>query len=252
MTAEIIALAVDALVSILIPLIVIGIIVAKNKQQWKSILGIFICGAIVYVAMQWGIKEHGLTWLFNNTKFMDFMNAHYLWYLLVVAFAGAVLVTLAQLFVVVVLFRRKVSYVKALAFAMGYSMTAATMLIGIRSVNTIIELVKGTELEMDSSVTELLLSGYERLLIFIIEAAIITSIVYFVEKKKALRGGVIAVFFYTMLTFLPGFFLAFTLPDFFEVFDRSIALAMIYVVLTASAVAGIIILKVLKNSIYSD
>ena len=42
MTAEIIALAVDALVSILIPLIVIGIIVAKNKQQWKSILGIFI------------------------------------------------------------------------------------------------------------------------------------------------------------------------------------------------------------------
>ncbi len=252
MTTEIIALAVDAIVSIFIPLIVLGIIITKNKEQWKGICGIFLCGAIVYMTMQWGVKEHGLTWLFNHTDLMDFMNAHYLLYLLVVALAGAVLVTLAQLLVVAVLFKGKVSFVKSIAFSMGYSMTAATLLIGVRSINTIIELVKGTELEMDTTATELFLSGYERVLILIIEAAIITSLVYFVEKKKSVRGGVIAVFFYTMVAFLPGFFLAFTLSDFYEVFDRSIALMMIYVVLTATAVAGLVILNVLKNVIYSD
>ncbi len=252
MTTEIMALAVDAIVSIIIPLIILGIIITKNREQWKGILGIFICGSVIYVAMQWGIKEHGLTWLFNNTDFMDFMNAHYLIYLLVVAFAGAILVALPQLFVVIVLFKRKVSYAKALAFSMGYSMTASTLLIGVRSINTIIELIKGTEFEIETTATELFLSGYERILILIIEAAIIVSIVYFAEKKRALRGGAIAVFFYTMISFLPGFFLAFTLPDFFEVFDRSIALAMIYVILTATAIAGLVILNILKNVIYSD
>lgn len=252
MTTEIIALAVDAIVSIIIPLIVLGMVITKNKKQWKSILGIYVCGALVYVAMQWGIKEHGLTWLFNNTDFMDFMNAHYLLYLLVVAFAGAALITLAQMFVIVIIFKRKVSYAKSIAFSMGYSMTAATLLIGVRSINTIIEVIKGTELEMNTTATELFLSGYERILILIIEATIITSLVYFAEKKKAVRGGIIAVFFYTMVAFLPGFFLAFTLPDFYEVFDRSIALVMIYVILTATAIAGLVILNVLKNVIYSD
>lgn len=252
MTTEIIALAVDAIVSILLPLIVLGIIIKKNREQWKGILGIFLCGAIVYIAMQWGMKEHGLTWLFNNTDLAGFMDAHYILYLLMVAFAGAILIVLAQMFVIIIIFKRSVSFTKAISFALGYSMTASALLIGVRSINTMIELMKGTELEMNTTATELFLSGYERILIMTIEAAIVASLVYFAEKKKALRGGIIAVFFYTMVSFLPGFFLAFTMSDFYEVFDRPIALMMIYVILTATAVAGIIILSVLKNVIYSD
>lgn len=252
MTIEIIALAVDAAVCILVPLIILGIIIKKNKEQWKGILAIFLCGASVYGAMQWGVKEHGLTWLFNNTDFADFMSMHYILYLLSVAFAGALLVTLAQMFIIGVVFKRKVSYPKTISFGLGYSMTAATLMMGVRSINTIVELIKGTEMELGTTVGELLLSGYERMLILIIDASIVTALVYFMEKKMSIRGALVATFCYGMVAFLPGFFLAFTLKDFYEVFDRSIALTMIYVILTATAVAGIVILRVLKDKIYSE
>lgn len=252
MTTEIIALAMGAIVSILLPLIVLGIIIRKNQGQWKGILGIFLCGAIVYVAMQWGIKEHGLTWLFNNTNFMDFMSTHYLLYLLVVALAGASLITLTQVFFVTIVFKRKVSYSKAIAFALGYSMTESTLLVGLRSINTIVEMTKETEYELGTTATELFLSGYERILLLLIEMAIVVALVYFIEKRQTVCGGLIATFFYTIVAFLPGFFLAFTLQDFYEVFDRSMALLMVYVILTATAIAGVVILNVLKNIIYSD
>lgn len=252
MTIEIVSLAVDAIVSILVPLVVLAILIIKNKEQWKGMLGIFVCGALVYGTMQWGVKEHGLTWLFNNTDFADFMNAHYILYLLSVAFVGALLATLAQIFIINIVYKRKVSYPKAISFALGYSMTASTLLIGIRSINTIIELVRGSELELGTTATELFLSGYERLLILIIDAAIVTSLVCLVKKKMTVRGGAIATFCYTMVSFLPGFFLAFTLKDFYEVFDRSIALVLVYVVLTATAIASIVILRVLRNLISDE
>ena len=246
MALEITALTVAAIISVLLPLVVLGIILKKNKEQWKSILGLFLCGGLIYVAMQWGIKEHGLTWLFNNTNFSGFMINHYIPYLLVVAFVGALLTTLAQLFVVI-LFKRKLSFGKVIALSVGYSMLEAGFLVGVKSINTIVQLVKGTDMELGTTTLELFLSGYERILLFIIEMAITVVFVYFIKMKKAFGGGLIAVFCYTMAAFLPGFFLAFTLPDYYEVFDRSIALTMVYIILTAAALASLVMIKVFKH-----
>jgi hypothetical protein len=197
--------------------------------------------------MQWGIKEHGLTWLFNNTEFIKIMQLHYIAYLLLVAFVGAVLAVIAQTFVLAVPFKRTDSFVKAISFALGYSMVESTMLVGVRSINTIIELIKGSELTLDVSATELFLSAYERVLLILIEMAIVVSLTYFVQKHKSILGALIAIFAHTVVAFLPGFFIAFSLPDYYEVFDRSTTLIMVYVILTAMALASLVILKVAKR-----
>ncbi len=244
---EIIALVACAIVSILLPLVVLGIKIKKNKEQWKGIIAVFLSGGLVYVAMQWGVKEHGLTWLFNNTDFYKFMQQHYIPYLLLVAFVGAVLVVLGQSFVVWVPFKRKLTISKATAFACGYIMVEAIWLVGARSINTVIEIAKKSELELDVAVSELFLSCYERGLLFVIEMAIIVVLVYFIQRRMPVRGMLIAVFCYTMVAFLPGFFIAFSLPEYLEVFHRSTALLMVYIILTATALASVVILKVCKN-----
>ncbi len=247
MTVEIIALTICAIISILLPLVILGVVTTKNKTQWKSLIAIFLSGGLVYVVMQWGIKEHGLTWLFNNTNFMKFMQQHYIPYLLLVAFVGAALVVIGQSFVVMVPFKRKLTIPKATSFASGYIMVEAIWLVGARCVNTIIEIVKGSELELDVSASELFLSGYERVLLFIIEMAITIVLVYFIQRGMSIRGMLIAIFCYAMVAFLPGFFIAFSLPEYLEVFHRSTALLMVYIILTATALASLVILKVCRN-----
>lgn len=247
MTLEIVALVACALVSIFLPLVVFGSMIKKNKIQWKSMVAIFLSGGLVYLVMQWGIKEHGLTWLFNNTNFYKFMQQHYIPYLLLVAFVGAVLVVLGQSFVIRVPFKRELTISKATTFACGYIMIEAIWLVGARCINTIVEMVKGTELELDVSISELFLSCYERVLLFVIEMAIIVVLVYFIQRRMPVRGMLIAIFCYTMVSFLPGFFIAFSLPEYLEVFHRSTALLMVYIILTATALASAVILKVCKN-----
>lgn len=250
MALEIIALALGVVVSIILPLVMLAVIVKKNKGQRKGIVALFVCGGLIYLTMQWGVKEHGLTWLFNNTDFIQFMQLHYIAYLFIVALVGAVLAILIKVFVIAVPCKRNVSYDKAIALALGYSMVESTLLVGMRSINTIIEIVKGSELKLNVSVAELFLSGYERLLLLVIELAIVVSLTYFIQRHKVIGGVLAAVFAHTMVAFLPGFFIAFSLPDYYEVFDRSTSLLMVYIVLTATSLAAIVILKVAKKVLW--
>ena len=250
MTLEIVALLVNVIISIIVPLIALGVVIRKYKEQWKGIVAIFLCGGLVYVAMQWGAKEHGLTWLFNNTSFMELMESNYILYLFLVALAGALLTAFGQIFIGVVPFRKKITMGKAISFSLGYSMVEAIWLVGLRNINTLTEAFGGTELTLNTSVIELFLSGYERVLFLIIEMAIVLVLMYFIQHGKILRGLLIALLCYTLLSFLPGFFIAFSLPEYLEVFSRSTALIMVYIVLTASALASVVIMKVCNNLSY--
>lgn len=252
MTLEIVALLTNAIVSIVVPLIILGVAIKQNKEQWKGIVVIFLCGGLVYIAMQWGVKEHGLTWLFNNISLIDFMEKHYILYLFLVALMGAILTVLGQGFIAMVPFRKKMTVSKAISFSVGYSMVEATWLVGVRSINTLVEAFKGAELELHTSAIELFLSGYERVLFLIIEMAIVLVLAYFVQHRMVIRGLLIAALCYMMLSFLPGFFIAFSLPEYLEVFSRSTTLMMVYIVLTASALVSIVIMKVCRNLSYEE
>ncbi|MBQ4057966.1 MAG: hypothetical protein IJD40_03420 [Lachnospiraceae bacterium] len=252
MTLEIVALLINAIVSIVVPLIVLGVLIKQNKEQWKGVFVVFLCGGLVYIAMQWGAKEHGLTWLFNNTSLMDFMGKHYVLYLFLVALAGAMLTVLGQFFIAMVPFRKKMTFDKAISFSIGYSMVESILLVGVRSINTLVEIFKGTELELNTSAMELYLSGYERVLYLIIQMAIVLVLMYFLQHGMIIRGMLIAVLSYMIISFLPGFFIAFSLPEYLEVFSRSTTLTMVYAVLTASAVTSIIIINVCRNLSYEE
>jgi len=252
MTLEIVALSVVVIISFLLPLVILGVLIKKNRTQWRSIIACFLCGGIIYALMQWGAKEHGLAWLFNNTNFIRLMENQYILYLFVVAFAGAVLMVFAQMIAMALLFKRQITMGKVIALSVGYSMVESAFLIGIGSINTIIELIKETDMQLATTANDLFLSGYERILLLIIEAGILVVLAYFFGRKMYIRGGIVAILCNTLIAFLPGFFIAFSLPDYYEVFDRSIALVMVHVVLTASAVASVIIGNVLKNMLYSE
>ena len=248
MTMDIVALAISAVISFIIPVIIFLCILAKGKGQRLSLFLLFLAGAVIYAAMQWGLKEHGLAWLFNHTDFDKFMDAHYIWYLLAVALAGSLLVLL-PIWLLCMGMKKQVSFLQGIALGLGYTMTESILLIGIRSVNTIIEIVKGSEAEMNTGTAELFLTGYERILMSVIQIGIFVVLIYFIRERMAGRGLFLTVFCHMLAAFLPGFFIAFSLPDLLEVYDRKMALILVYVVLTAAAITSGVILYSLHDAL---
>lgn len=246
MTLDVIALVVSTALSVLVPLVVLGICLKRSKGQRKSIGILFVVGILIYLVMQWGVKEHSLVWLFNNTKFTTFMNEHYIPYLLVVAFAGSVL-TVLSMFAVNKVLKGKLTFAGTVSLALGFTITESVMVVGIRCVNTLIQLYQGTDMQLGTTTAELFLSGYERVLLMLIDIALLTMLTYFVHNKMSLVGILVATFVDTLVSFLPGFFIAFSLADYLELYDRSVALIMVYVLLTATAITGMVVVNALKS-----
>lgn len=252
MTANVIALGLTAVISIVAPLIILGSVIWKNPMERKHVVLMFLAGAGSYLLMEWGLKEQTLKALFNHTSFSEFVNGHYIPYLLLVALAGAVLALIPALLVVCILLKKQVSFAKASMYGLGYATAEAVMLAGYRCIFSIIELVKNPETELNTTTVELFLSCYERILVMLIHIAVMVVLVYFIEQKMAVRGSVIAVLCLTMASFLPGFFIAFTLKNYYEVYDRNVALILVYVVLTMAAFCSGIVLNGLKYSLKDE
>lgn len=252
MTENVAALGLTAVISIVVPLVILGIVIAKNPMERKGVLLAFLAGAGIYLLMEWGIKEQGLKLLFNHTALSDFMSRHYIPYLLFIALAGAMLALLPELLVVLLLFKRQMSFAKACMFGLGYGMAEAVMLVGYRSILTIAALLKDPETELNTTTAELFLSGYERILMMVIHIAIIVVFIYFIEQKMAVKGSIIVILCQTLAAFLPGFFIAFSLTNYYEVYDRTVALILVYVVLTLAAFCGFVVLNSLKYALKDE
>lgn len=252
MTVSVAALGLTTVISIVVPLVILGIVIGKNPMERKGVLFAFLAGAGIYLLMEWGVKEQGLKLLFNHTSLSDFMNQHYIPYLLLIALVGAILALLPELLVVQLLFKRQMSFAKASMFGLGYAMAEAVMLVGYRSIFTIVELLKDSETELNTTTVELFLSGYERILMMVIHIAIMVAFVYFIEQKMTVRGSIIVIVCQTLAAFLPGFFIAFSLTNYYEIYDRTVALILVYVVLTMAAFCGGIVLNSLKYALKDE
>lgn len=252
MTMNMVAMIINAGICIVIPIVILGLLFFKNPMERKGMILSFFLGIIVYLVTQWGIKEQGLKYLFNHTEFMQFMEGYYISYLFVVALAGAVFAVVPEVLIIVFLFKKQMSFRKAAVLGLGYTMAESIMLVGYRSIITIVELVKTPEAELSSTTVELFLSGYERLLLMLIQVTLIVVLVYFIEQKMAVRGTVIKVFCHTLVAFLPGLFIAFSLTNYYEVYDRTMALVLVYILLTAAAFSSWIVLNSLKYSLKDD
>lgn len=234
---SILALAGMVLISTVVPLVLVIWLFMKEEKNRKGIVVSLLVGIIIYVAMEWGIKEHGLAWLFNHTDFLRFMNAHYIPYLLIVSLVGAIL---AMIPMNIYLFagKNKLQFSGLVVFGLGYTMAESFLLMGLRSMNTLIALIKKVEGVEPVSVDGLVLSCYERILMTVIQVSLFVLLAYMIKKKKLCAGIVITGILHTLTTFLPAFFLAFTTTDYLELYDRNVGLFIVYVVLTVGAVAA--------------
>lgn len=246
------AMVCNIVISFIIPFIIWLILVVRNKDERKGMVMLFILGALFYAGMQWGIKQHGLAYLFNHTDFQSFMEDHYIPYLLVVALAGAILAVIPEWITIQLVFRRKVTFKQAIALGLGYTISETGFLIVYPGVMTFIMYFKEKETEFTTSAGELFLSGYERILLTVIGTGLIVVLAYFIEQKMVIRGVIIKVISQMLIAFLPGFFIAFSTKNYLEVFDRSITLGMVYVVLTAACLCAIAVMNSLKWKMYEN
>lgn len=244
------AMVCNIVISFIIPLIIWIILVIRNKDERKGMIMLFILGVLFYAGMQWGIKQHGLAYLFNHTDFQSFMENHYIPYLLVVALAGAILAVIPEWITIRFAFGSKVTFKQAVAFGLGYTISETGFLIVYPGIMTFIMYFKEKETEFATSVGELFLSGYERILLTIIGTGLIVILTYFIEQKMVIRGIIIKVICQMLIAFLPGFFIAFSTKNYLEVFDRSMTLVMVYVVLTVACVCSIAVMNSLKWKMY--
>lgn len=249
MTANFIALGLIAAVSFLVPPIILLIVFMKNPIQRKGILLSFMIGGGIGVIFEWLIKEQGLTWLFNHTDLQSFSNSHFITYLFLVALAGALLAVVPECLVVVYGYKRQMSFAKAAMMGLGFAMAEAVTLAGYRSIATLVEMVKQTDTELYTGTGELFLSFFERCLMMVIHVGIVVSLVYFIENKIYVRGCLIALLCLLLESFVPGFLIAFSTPAYLELYTRSTALILVYVILFVMAVCCVMIMNMLRYSL---
>lgn len=242
------ALIVNVLISFLIPLICIMILWVRNPMERKGMIGVALVGIVSYIGMQWGVKEHGLSFLFNHTDLQNFMNVHYVPYLFLVALAGAILALLPILLVTFVFLKRKVSFWETVVWGLAYGATESIFLVGYKSLVTIVEWIKDSSQEISATAGELVLTGYERILMMIIEIAVWMVLIYLIEQKMTIKGALVQIASYTMITFLPGFLIAFSTSGFYDVFDRTTTLWFVYAILTVAAMCSVTVLYAMKDS----
>lgn len=232
------ALVCSILVSLVIPLIIWAIITKRNKEERKGIIVLFVLGVLFYSGMQFGIKQLGLEYLFNNTNLQKFMNEHYVSYLFLVALAGAILAIIPELIIIIFVFKKKVTFKQAISLGLGYITAESMFLIGYQGIMLLVNCIKENNYNINSTAEALFLSEFERILLSITGVGLIVCLTYFIEEKMTIWGIVIKVVCQTLVAFLPGFLIAFSTSDLLEVFDRGFALVIVYIILFAVTVCA--------------
>lgn len=252
MTTNLFALGLIVAVSFFLPLILFLIVWIKTPIQRKGVFAAFITGVCIGLFFEWLIKEQGLKWLYNHTHLQKFVNSHYLCYVFLVALIGAILAVIPEYFVITYGYKRQMSFAKASVLGMGFAMVEAVTLVGYRSFATIVAIAGDADAKLETQTSELFLSSYERVLMFIIHIAIVVILAYFIENKMPVRGCMIALLCMVLESFVPGFLIAFSTTDYLELYTRNTALALVYVVLSVMAFCGMIILNALKYAMKDD
>ena len=254
---EYVALGSIVFVSIVLPIIISICVIWKDRKNIFRDVICFITGILVYIVTQWGLFEHGLQGLTNYSKesmvmMLRFMTNHYFIYMILVSLVCSVLLFGVSFLLAKFLVKGNYTLKNIFLYGLGYCGCEATLLVGIKSFRTIFEFIKGTEGALSTSVPELFLSAYERVLIGMIKIMLIFVLAYFIKKGKGMMGFLISLFGGILLNFLPAFFIAFSETQFYEIYSRNVALTIVYVLLTAAAVTAFVVMSNLAPAFLED
>ncbi len=268
-TSSIIAICVTLFITLIGPLIVYAIYGLKNKGEgvWLA----WLLGAAGFFVMQIVIRMPILSVLSLIPGFQTFAIENFLIYSLVLAFTAALFEVIGR-FVVAKILSKSLTYKKSFAAGLGHGSIEAVFVVGMTYVNNLLYAVMINTGAFDGIVeqtaamgvdtTSLLaikdslintgagmfyLAAYERFLTVICHIAMTMIVCYFVSRKEDMKGILICLLCHWALDFIAPVINAMATEYMGNVLPQTVAYVIVYIFLTAAAIASVVVIKNLKG-----
>ncbi len=262
--ASIAAMILTLCICLFLPVILLIVYAVTHRK--KKVVSAWFLGAAGFSVTQILIRTPILTVLGLLPDFQDFVMAHYVAYVLILAFTAG-LFEVAGRYVVAKLLRKELTFERSLAAGLGHGGIEAMILIGITYINNLVYAVMintGTfdiivehtaALGVDTAGLLTLkdtflttpayifcLAGYERILTMISHTAMSLIVCYYVTQKQDLKGVLICLAFHTLLDGVSGLVNGMSTEYMGNLLTQNTVYILIYIFLTAMAVISAVVI----------
>ena len=262
--ASITAMILTLCICLFLPVILLIVYAVTHRK--KKVVSAWFLGAAGFSVTQILIRTPILTVLGLLPDFQDFVMAHYVAYVLILAFTAG-LFEVAGRYVVAKLLRKELTFERSLAAGLGHGGIEAMILIGITYINNLVYAVMintGTfdiivehtaALGVDTAGLLTLkdtflttpayifcLAGYERILTMISHTAMSLIVCYYVTQKQDLKGVLICLAFHTLLDGVSGLVNGMSTEYMGNLLTQNTVYILIYIFLTAMAVISAMVI----------
>lgn len=267
--STIIGVCITLFISLILPIVIYIIYGIKNKG--KGVWTAWLLGAAGFFVMQVIIRLPILNLLSLIPSFGSFVENHFVFYCLILAFSAG-LFEVAGRYAVAKILSKNLLFEKGIAAGLGHGGIEAIFLIGLTYINNLIyilmirsgsfdSIVEQTE-KMGVSTTSLLqikesliqtksilfyLAGYERILTMIFHVGLSLLVCYFVWKKKDFLGIIICLLLHGIVDFIVPLINNLATPYLGNKISSTLAYLLSYGFLTFIAAASIGLIWYIKN-----
>ena len=266
--ATLVNVIITLFVCLILPVIIYIVYGVRNKGEgvWTA----WLLGAAGFFVFQIIIRTPILSIVSILPGFMDFVTAHYVLYCFILAFTAALFEVAGRYIVAKILCKSQVGLTckKSFAAGLGHGSIEAIIIVGMTYVNNLIYIIMINSGAFDGIVeqtaalgvdtaqltaikdglistnpTIFLLAGYERILTVILHIALSMLVCYFVSRKRDMQGVLICLLIHWMVDFVIPVINGLATEYLGNVISVSTAYVIIYIALTAVAVACIIAIR---------
>ena len=278
---SVLAMCITWVVTFVLPILLFVVYGVRKKKKEVWIAGAL--GAAGFVFMQSMIRLPLLSTISLVPSFVGWVETHYIWYCLILAFSAGLFELVGRYAVAKILFiskgiTKELTYETGMAAGIGHGGIEAVVLIGATYINNLIftvlvntgawnrvldDMKFAAETSGDMSMYETyaaipqqlmdtpwylyLLAGYERILTIVAHIAMTMIVFYFVWKKKDLAGILICLLCHTALDFVSAVISGMATDYLGNVITQNTAYWYIYIFLTLVALGAIVFLVIIRK-----
>ena len=272
--SSIAAMCVTLVIALVLPVVILIVYAIKNRKQ--GVVGAWFLGAAGFFVTQMVIRTPILSVLGMSEGFVAFAQNHYLIYAIALAFTAG-LFEVAGRYVVAKILSKSLTFKKGFAAGLGHGGIEAMILIGISyisnliyvgminsgAINAVIAQTESMGVDatpvytlvdtlVNTPASMFLLSGYERVLTMLGQAAMSLLVCYFVWEKQDIKGIGICLLLHTLLDGVSAVVSGMSTPYLGAVVSQNVSYVIIYVFLTLMAVLSVYIIIKIKKAWRSE
>lgn len=269
-TATILAMCVTFFIAMILP--IVGLIVYGLRNPKQGIVKAWFLGAAGFFITQIVVRTPLLSAISMLEGFVEFATEHYLLYAILLA-SSAGLFELVGRYAVAKILSKNLTFKKAFAAGLGHGGIEAMVIIGMAYVSNLIYVIMINTGAINAVIAQseamgvdaapfyeavstlvntptfmFLLAGYERVLTMISHTAMSLLVCYFVWKKQDIKGLGICLLIHTLLDGVSAVVSGLATPYLGSVISQNASYVIIYVYLTAVAVASVFVIRKIKQS----